>query len=67
VADDVVAEVSVLAGRRLDTAPGDESPWLLGTAVGILRALRSLSRLDQRVLLSRAAGPTKNGPPDGGP
>ena len=90
VADDVVAEVFVLAWRRLDTAPGDELPWLLGIARGVLanrrrgearqqalrdrlaasavpgaelelddsggdsdvmRALRSLSRLDQEVLL----------------
>jgi len=90
-ADDVVADVFVLAWRRLDQAPGDELPWLLGIARGVLanrrrsdsrqealrdriaantargaepepedrsdgdsalmRALRSLSRLDQEVLL----------------
>lgn len=86
----MVADVFVLAWRRLDQAPGDELPWLLGIARGVLAnrrrgdarqqalhdrlaasalpgadtapelsgedsallpALRSLSRLDQEVLL----------------
>jgi RNA polymerase sigma-70 factor, ECF subfamily len=35
-ADDVVSEVFVLAWRRLDQAPSDELPWLLGIARGVL-------------------------------
>jgi len=89
-ADEVVADVFVLAWRRLDAAPDDALPWLLAIARGVLanrrrgdarqralhdrlaasavpgdelepeefsgdsdvmRGLRSLSRLDQEVLL----------------
>ncbi len=89
-ADDVVADVFVIAWRRLDKVPGDELPWLLAIARGVLanrrrgearqlalrdrleastvagveqelegahgqselmRALGSLGRLDQEVLL----------------
>jgi RNA polymerase sigma-70 factor (ECF subfamily) len=35
-ADDVVAEVFVIAWRRLDEAPADELAWLLGIARGVL-------------------------------
>jgi RNA polymerase sigma-70 factor (ECF subfamily) len=35
-ADDVVFEVFVTAWRRLDEAPGDELPWLLGIARGVM-------------------------------
>jgi RNA polymerase sigma-70 factor (ECF subfamily) len=35
-ADDVVSEVFVIAWRRLDQAPPDELPWLLGIARGVL-------------------------------
>lgn len=36
VADDVVAEVFLVAWRRYDDAPSDTLPWLLGIARGIL-------------------------------
>jgi RNA polymerase sigma-70 factor (ECF subfamily) len=36
IADDVVAEVFVIAWRRLDQTPADELPWLLGIARGVL-------------------------------
>jgi DNA-directed RNA polymerase specialized sigma24 family protein len=36
VADDVVSEVFVIAWRRLDQAPPDALPWLLGIARGVL-------------------------------
>ncbi|MGI8714536.1 MAG: RNA polymerase sigma factor [Solirubrobacteraceae bacterium] len=90
VADDVVADVFVIAWRRLEEAPSEELPWLLAIARGVLtnrrrgdarqialrdrlaagavtatqhepevfdresvlmRALGSLNRLDQEVLL----------------
>lgn len=35
-ADDVVSEVFVAAWRRLDEAPDDGLPWLLGIARGVL-------------------------------
>jgi RNA polymerase sigma-70 factor, ECF subfamily len=35
-ADDVVADVFLSAWRRLDDAPGDPLPWLLGMARGVL-------------------------------
>jgi RNA polymerase sigma-70 factor, ECF subfamily len=35
-ADDVMSEVFVIAWRRLDQAPPDELPWLLGIARGVL-------------------------------
>jgi RNA polymerase sigma-70 factor, ECF subfamily len=36
VADDVVAEVFLVAWRRCDEAPADTLPWLLGIARGVL-------------------------------
>ena len=41
VADDVVADVFVIAWRRLQEAPGDELPWLLAIARGVLANRRS--------------------------
>jgi RNA polymerase sigma factor (sigma-70 family) len=36
VADDVVAEVFLVAWRRFDAAPSDALPWLIGIARGVL-------------------------------
>lgn len=49
-ADDVVSEVFVIAWRRLDQAPPDELPWLLGIARGVLANQR---RADARRLALR--------------
>lgn len=36
LADDVVAEVFLVAWRRFDAAPSDPLPWLIGIARGVL-------------------------------
>ncbi len=60
VADDVVAEVFVLAWRRLDQAPGDELAWLLGIARGVL-ANRRRGDARQQALHDRLAAGTVRG------
>lgn len=57
VADDVVADVFVLAWRQLDKAPGDELPWLLGIARGVL-ANRRRGDARQQALRDRLAAHT---------
>ena len=68
-ADDVLAEVFVLAWRRLDEAPGDELPWLLGIARGVLanrrRGQARQQALRDRLAASAVAGP-QDAPEDGG-
>jgi RNA polymerase sigma-70 factor (ECF subfamily) len=59
-ADDVVADVFVLAWRQLDRAPGDELPWLLGIARGVL-ANRRRGEARQRALRDRLAASTVAG------
>jgi RNA polymerase sigma-70 factor (ECF subfamily) len=53
----VVADVFVLAWRRLDQAPGDELPWLLGIARGVL-ANRRRGEARQQALHDRLAAST---------
>lgn len=62
-ADDVVAEVFVVAWRRLDKAPGDELPWLLGIARGVL-ANRRRGDSRQQALRDRLAASTVAGAQD---
>src|SRR5690348_13730501 len=59
-ADDVVADVFVLAWRALDKAPGDELPWLLGIARGVL-ANRRRGEARQQALHDRLAASTVAG------
>jgi RNA polymerase sigma-70 factor, ECF subfamily len=64
-ADDVVSEVFVIAWRRLDQAPPDELPWLLGIARGVLANQRrgDARRLALRDrLTARAGGGIEHGP-----
>jgi RNA polymerase sigma-70 factor (ECF subfamily) len=56
-ADDVVADVFVTAWRRLDEAPGDELPWLLAIARGVL-ANRRRGEARQLALRDRLAAGT---------
>ncbi|MGN6869618.1 MAG: RNA polymerase sigma factor [Solirubrobacteraceae bacterium] len=60
VADDVVADVFVLAWRQLENAPGDELPWLLGIARGVL-ANRRRGEARQQALRDRLAASTVAG------
>jgi RNA polymerase sigma-70 factor, ECF subfamily len=53
-ADDVVADVFVIAWRRLDKEPGDELPWLLAIARGVL-ANRRRGEARQLALRDRLA------------
>jgi RNA polymerase sigma-70 factor (ECF subfamily) len=57
VADDVVADVFVRAWRQLEKAPGDELPWLLGIARGVL-ANRRRGEARQQALRDRLAAST---------
>lgn len=57
VADEVVADVFVLAWRRLDEAPSEELPWLLGIARGVL-ANRRRGDARQQALRDRLAAST---------
>jgi RNA polymerase sigma-70 factor, ECF subfamily len=57
VADDVVADVFVIAWRRLEEAPGDELPWLLAIARGVL-ANRRRGEARQIALRDRVAAGT---------
>jgi RNA polymerase sigma-70 factor, ECF subfamily len=57
VADDVVADVFVIAWRRLQEAPGDELPWLLAIARGVL-ANRRRGEARQIALRDRLAAGT---------
>lgn len=57
VADDVVADVFVIAWRRMEEAPGDELPWLLAIARGVL-ANRRRSDARQLALHDRLAANT---------
>ncbi len=56
-ADDVVSEVFVTAWRRLDEAPRDELPWLLGIARGVL-ANRRRAEARREALHERLAATT---------
>jgi RNA polymerase sigma-70 factor (ECF subfamily) len=49
--DDVVAETFLVAWRRIDDAPADARPWLIGVARNVLRNVRRTSR--RRDALSR--------------
>jgi RNA polymerase sigma-70 factor, ECF subfamily len=68
-ADDVVSEVFVVAWRRLDQAPPDELPWLLGIARGVLanqrrgdaRRLALRDRLTASVVTGFEHGPDWSG------
>lgn len=44
VADDLVAEVFLVAWRRFDQMPGDPLPWLLGVARKVLSTQRRTER-----------------------
>jgi RNA polymerase sigma-70 factor (ECF subfamily) len=57
VADDVVADVFVIAWRRIGDAPSDELPWLLAIARGVL-ANRRRSDARQLALRERLAATT---------
>jgi hypothetical protein len=59
-ADDVVADVFVIAWRPLDKAPGNELPWLLGIARGLL-ANRRRGEARQLALPDRLAASTVAG------
>lgn len=64
VADDVVADVFVIAWRRLDQAPEDALPWLLGIARGVLANQRR-GQARQLALRDRLAGSVVAGVGDG--
>jgi RNA polymerase sigma-70 factor (ECF subfamily) len=53
-ADDVVSDVFVAAWRRLEQAPQDELPWLLGIARGVM-ANRRRAEARQNALHERLA------------
>ena len=61
-ADDVVADVFVVAWRRLKDVPDDPLPWLLGVARGMLanrrRAWARAEALRDRVALEQATAPS---------
>lgn len=60
----MVADVFVIAWRRLDQAPDDEFPWLLGIARGVL-ANRRRGEARQLALHDRLAASTGAGVADG--
>jgi RNA polymerase sigma-70 factor (ECF subfamily) len=63
-AQDVVAEVFLVAWRRLDRVPGDAAPWLLAVARNQLAGMR---RVEARQLAlrdrARAVDPVEEPPP----
>jgi RNA polymerase sigma-70 factor, ECF subfamily len=68
-ADDVVSDVFVIAWRRLEQAPDDELPWLLGIARGVLAnqrrgEARRLALHDR--LAASAVARVEHGPGGGG-
>jgi RNA polymerase sigma factor (sigma-70 family) len=67
VADDVVADVFLVAWRRLDDMPADELAWLLGVARRVLanrrRGDRRATALHDRLAFER---PDVTGDPSGG-
>lgn len=56
-ADDAVADVFVIAWRRLDETPDDPLPWLLGIARGVL-ANRRRGEIRMWALVERVAAST---------
>ncbi len=66
-AEDVVAEVFLAAWRRIDEAPADSLPWLLGIARGVLvngrrgrrRGAALTGRLASELLAGAAAQPVE--------
>lgn len=62
VADDVVAEVFVVAWRRLDQVPDDALPWLLAAARRVLANVRRSQRR-QLALVDRLALGRREEPP----
>jgi RNA polymerase sigma-70 factor (ECF subfamily) len=70
-ADDVVADVFVVAWRRLDAVPSEPLPWLLGVARRVLANRRRGERRAAALRLRLAAGepqtPVASGPPASDP
>jgi RNA polymerase sigma-70 factor (ECF subfamily) len=64
VAEDVVAEVFVVAWRRLDQVPDDALPWLLATAGRVLANVRR-SRRRQLALVDRLVAARREEPTAG--
>lgn len=63
VADDVVAEVFLVAWRRYDDAPSDSLSWLLGIARGVLANQRR-GQARRSALYERLARATPRDDPD---
>lgn len=63
-ADDVVADVFVVAWRRLDEVPDDPLPWLLGVARRVL-ANRRRGTAREHALMARMRSERLTGPPSG--
>jgi RNA polymerase sigma-70 factor, ECF subfamily len=62
--EDVVAETFLVAWRRLDTAPADVRPWLIGVARNVLlNARRSARRRDALSRRIAASAPRDEGNP----
>jgi RNA polymerase sigma-70 factor (ECF subfamily) len=63
-ADDVVAEVFLVAWRRLDDVPADRAlPWLYGVARGVLANRRRAAGRREQLLHRLAVEPHSDAPP----